>query len=58
MKNPIETVGFKTSMVANHHVVEDCIEDSSKIVVRTGPEHKGLPAVKTSPMGRRERHGD
>ena len=46
MDNPIETSGFKTSIITNHHVIEGCIEDSSKIVVRTGPEHKGLPAVK------------
>ena len=46
MNNDIETAGFKTSIVTNHHVIEDCIDDNDKIVVRTGPEHKGLPAVK------------
>jgi S1-C subfamily serine protease len=46
MNNDIETAGFKTSIVTNHHVIEDCIEGNDKIVVRTGPEHKGLPAVK------------
>ena len=46
MNNDIETAGFKTSIVTNHHVIEDCIDDNDTIVVRTGPEHKGLPAVK------------
>ena len=46
MNNTIETSGFKTSIVTNHHVIEDCIEAEDEIVVRTGPEHKGLPSVK------------
>ena len=46
MNNPIETSGFKTSIVTNHHVIKDCIEAEDEIVVRTGPKHKGLPKVK------------
>jgi S1-C subfamily serine protease len=46
MNNTIETSGFKTSIVTNHHVIKDCIEAEDEIVVRTGPKHKGLPKVK------------
>ena len=46
MNNTIETSGFKTSIVTNHHVIEDCIETEDEIIVRTGSKHKGLPKVK------------
>ena len=46
MNNTIETSGFKTSIVTNHHVIKDCIEAEDEIVVRTGSKHKGLPKVK------------
>jgi S1-C subfamily serine protease len=46
MDNTIETSGFKTSIVTNHHVIRDCIEAEDEIVVRTGPKHEGLPKVK------------
>lgn len=46
INNTIETSGFKTSIVTNHHVIKDCIEAEDEIVVRTGPEHRGLSEVK------------
>ena len=42
----VETENYLSVIVTNHHVVEDCLDDESQIVVRTGPEHKGLPKVK------------
>ena len=44
--NPILTAGYKSSIVTNHHVIEDCIERPDEIVVRTGPKHDGAPKVK------------
>ena len=42
----IETQGFASVIVTNHHVIDECIDSSSNLTVRTGPDHKGRPQVK------------
>jgi S1-C subfamily serine protease len=42
----IETQGFASVIVTNHHVIDECIDSSSNLTVRTGPDHKGRPKVK------------
>jgi S1-C subfamily serine protease len=44
--NPIENDGYLSSIVTNHHVIEECTEDEENIIVRTGPEHENTPQVK------------
>ena len=41
-----ETDGFKSVIVTNHHVIEDCINRENKLIVRTGFDQSGTPQVK------------
>ena len=41
-----ETDGFKSVVVTNHHVIEDCINPENELIVRTGFDQSGTPRVK------------
>ena len=41
-----ETDGFKSVIVTNHHVIEDCINPENELIVRTGFDQSGTPLVK------------
>ena len=41
-----ETEGFKSVIVNNHNVIEDCINRENKLIVRTGFDQSGTPQVK------------
>ena len=41
-----ETDGFKSVIVTNHHVIEDCINPENELIVRTGFDQSGTPRVK------------
>jgi serine protease Do len=38
-----ETSGFKSVIVTNHHVIEDCIDSENELVVLTGADQSGTP---------------
>ena len=40
-----ETDGFKSVIVTNHHVIEDCINPENELIVRTGFDQSGTPQV-------------
>lgn len=40
-----ETDGFKSVIVTNHHVIEDCISPENELVVRTGFDQSSTPKV-------------
>ena len=41
-----ETDGFKSVIVTNYHVIEDCINPENELIVRTGFDQSGSPLVK------------
>ena len=41
-----ETDGFKSVIITNHHVIEDCINPENELIVRTGYDQSGTPRVK------------
>jgi S1-C subfamily serine protease len=41
----VTKTGFKTVIVTNYHVIDDCINQPDDIVVLTGPDHEGRPKV-------------
>jgi S1-C subfamily serine protease len=40
-----ETDGFKSVIVTNHHVIEDCIDSGNELIVLTGTDQTGAPRV-------------
>ena len=40
-----ETNGFKSVIVTNHHVIEDCTNSDNELIVRTGADQSGTPRV-------------
>ena len=46
LDTPVETKGFESVIVTNHHVIEDCIGAHNEIVVLTGADQSGRPLVK------------
>jgi len=46
LEREAETDGFKSVIVTNHHVIEDCINPENELIVRTGFDQSGTPQVK------------
>ena len=38
-----ETEGFKSVIVTNHHVIEDCTNSDNELIVKTGADQSGTP---------------
>lgn len=45
IEREVETDGFKSVIVTNHHVIEDCINPENELIVRTGFDQSGRPRV-------------
>ena len=45
IEREVETDGFKSVIVTNHHVIEDCINPENELIVRTGFDQSGKPRV-------------
>ena len=45
IEREVETDGFKSVIVTNHHVIEDCINPENELIVRTGFDQSGSPRV-------------
>ena len=43
LEREAETDGFKSVIVTNHHVIEDCINPDNELIVRTGFDQSGTP---------------
>ena len=43
IEREVETDGFKSVIVTNHHVIEDCINPDNELIVRTGFDQSGTP---------------